>query len=191
MPRELRRFGFPVVILTRSPLVLRDLDLLRRMEWVRAGCSISTASDRLYEPGVPSLESRLETLRALADAGIKTWVSLAPVVPGIMTFEVESLLGRLREAGVGAVSPGLLRFQGYEASRRMFELSTGLDAEAALEGGENRIGEVREAVARAGLRTSDGFFSWKETAAMEGLDSFVGSTGSEQIGGPEPIRSPA
>lgn len=61
---ELHAFGFPVVILTRSPLVLRDIDVLKKMEWVRAGCSISTACGRFYEPGVPSLEKRLETLRA-------------------------------------------------------------------------------------------------------------------------------
>ena len=43
---ELDANAFPVVILTRSPLVLRDVGLLKRMEWVRVGCSISTASLR-------------------------------------------------------------------------------------------------------------------------------------------------
>jgi DNA repair photolyase len=94
------------------------------MEWVRVGCSISTAGGRLYEPGVPPLERGLETLRALSDAGIETCVSLAPVVPWIATVDVGSPLARLRTAGVGAVTPGLLRFQGCETPREMFELST-------------------------------------------------------------------
>jgi DNA repair photolyase len=38
---KLRLAGFPVVLLTRSPLVLRDLDVLKRMSWIRVGCSIS------------------------------------------------------------------------------------------------------------------------------------------------------
>lgn len=166
--------AFPVVILTRSPLVLRDVGLLKRMEWVRVGCSISTASDRFYEPGVPPLERRLETLRALADAGIMTWVSLAPVVPGIVTLEVEGLLSRLRETGVGTVAPGLLRFQGYDASREMFERSTGMDAKTALEGGEEVIARVRDAVSRAGFKPAGEFFSWDEPRGSAGLDAFTG-----------------
>ena len=116
--QELHAFGFPVVVLTRSPLVLRDLDLLRRMEWVRVGCSISTAAGRAFEPGVPPVERRLETLRRLAEEGIETWVSLAPVIPGIVTFEIEELLSKLRDAHVGAVDgriapvPRLRRLQG-------------------------------------------------------------------------------
>ncbi len=166
--------GFPVVILTRSPLVLRDLDILKRMEWVRVGCSISTASGRLYEPGVPPLERRLETLRALADAGIQTWVSMAPVVPGIVTVEVEALLSRLRDAGVRAVTPGLLRFQGYDVSREMFERSTGMDAETALEAGQETIAGVRSAVSNAGFKAPGEFFRWDEPRGRPGLDEFVG-----------------
>jgi DNA repair photolyase len=172
---ELRAREFPVVILTRSPLVLRDLDLLRTMEWARVGCSISTASGRLYEPGVPPLERRIETLRALADSGIRTWVSLAPVVPGISTVKIEDLLSELRDAGVGAVTPGLLRFQGYDVSREMFERSTGLEAEVALEAGEETIGDVRRAVARAGFEPPSEFFRWERPRALQGLDEFVAS----------------
>jgi DNA repair photolyase len=170
--QELDSFGFPVVVLTRSPLVLRDLDILRRMEWVRVGCSISTAATRTFEPGVPPLERRLETLRRLAEEGIETWVSLAPVIPGIVTFEVEGLLSKLREAKVGAVTPGLLRFQGYDASRKMFEAATGMAAEKALECGEGVIAGVKEAVARAGFKGPDELFRW-EPPRGPSLDEFV------------------
>jgi DNA repair photolyase len=179
---ELHASAFPVVILTRSPLVLRDVGILKAMEWVRVGCSISTASDRFYEPGVPPLERRLETLRALSDAGIMTWVSLAPVVPGIMTFEVEDLLSKLRDIGVGAVTPGLLRFQGYDASREMFEGSTGMDAMTALEGGEEVIASVRDAVSRAGFKQAGEFFKWDEPRESTGLDAFTGRPGPPSAG---------
>jgi DNA repair photolyase len=171
--QELHAFGFPVVVLTRSPLVLRDLDVLRRMEWVRVGCSISTAAGRAFEPGVPPVERRLETLRRLAEEGIETWVSLAPVIPGIVTFEIEALLSKLRDAHVGAVAAGLLRFQGYEASREMFEAATGMTADKALESGEGVIARVREAVSRAGFKGPDELFRWEPPRAPS-LDQFVG-----------------
>ena len=175
---ELYASAFPVIILTRSPLVLRDLELIRRMEWVRVGCSVSTASGRLYEPGVPPLERRLETLRALGDAGIRTWVSLAPVIPGIVTVEIEGLLSKLRDAGVQAVTPGLLRFQGYDVSREMFERSTGIKAETALEAGRETIAGVRDAVSRAGFKPPGEFFRWERPGAAPGLDEFVGGPGA-------------
>jgi DNA repair photolyase len=171
--QELRAFGFPVVVLTRSPLVLRDLDLLTKMEWVRVGCSISTAAGRRFEPGVPPLERRLDTLRKLAENGIDTWVSLAPVIPGIVTFEMEALLSRLRDARVGAVAAGMLRFQGYDASREMFEAATGMKADEALASGEEVMSRVREAVERAGFKDPDEFFRWEPPRACS-LDEFVG-----------------
>jgi DNA repair photolyase len=181
---ELRAADFPVSVLTRSPLVLRDLDLLTRMEWVRVGCSVSTAANRFYEPGVPPLERRLETLRTLGEAGIRTFVSLAPVIPGIMTFEIEELLSRLRAAKVGAVYPGLLRFQGYEASREMFERSTGIEATTVLSGGEGTMAMVRDAVTRAGFADAEEFFRWQGPKAAPRLDTFLGTSG-----GPDPTPS--
>lgn len=169
---ELHCAGFPVVILTRSPLVLRDLELLRRFEWARVGCSISTAAGRFFEPGVPPLERRLETLRTLGQAGLRTWVSLAPVVPGVSNVEVDELLLKLREANVQAVTAGLLRFQGYEASRKMFEESTGLDSEAVLKDGQVTIERVRKAVSRAGFQEASEFFMWEPSAESTGLDGF-------------------
>jgi DNA repair photolyase len=170
--QELHAFGFPVVVLTRSPLVLRDLDILARMEWVRVGCSISTAASREFEPGVPPLERRLETLRRLAAEGIQTWVSLAPVIPGLMTFEIDALLSKLRDARVGAVAAGLLRFQGYEASREMFEAATGMSAEEALESGQDVIARVRDAVEKAGFKSPDELFDWAPPSTPS-LDQFV------------------
>ena len=52
---------FPVLVLTRSPLVLRDVDLLRKLPWVRVGFSISSLNGRRYEPGVAPVSRRIET----------------------------------------------------------------------------------------------------------------------------------
>ena len=168
----LRDNQFPVVVLTRSPLVLRDLDVLRELEWVRVGCSISTAASREFEPGVPPVERRIRTLRSLSEAGIQTWVSMAPVIPGIMLFDLEDMLGKLRDAGVRAVTPGLLRFQGYSTSKEMFESATGMTAGEALESGEEVITRFRESVARAGFEKPEDFFRW-EAPRVARLDQFV------------------
>jgi DNA repair photolyase len=76
---------WPVVIQTRSSLVLRDLDILRRAEDFEVGLSITTASDemrKLFEPFAPSIKERLNTLDELHKSGIRTYVMIAPVLPG-------------------------------------------------------------------------------------------------------------
>ena len=71
------------------------------------------------------------------------------------------------------MTPGLLRFQGYDASREMFERSTGMDAETALESGRDVIAGVRDAISRAGFKPAEGFFRWDEPRASTGLDAFT------------------
>jgi DNA repair photolyase len=150
----LRRHQFPVIILTRSPLVLRDLDILKKFEWVRVGMSISSLSGDFFEPGVPKLKARLKTLEKLGEESIKTWVSLAPIAPQILLSNFEWLFKRLKGAKVSAVSLGMLRFVGYEASRTMFEERTGVDSRKVLEDGVRIIGELRELAQSNGLDTS-------------------------------------
>lgn len=171
---ELCASKFPTIVLTRSPLVLRDTQLLRRMEWVRVGCSVSTGSGRLFEPGVPPLARRMETLRQLDRAGLQPWVSFAPVIPGVADVEIERSLRMMRESGVRCVTTGLLRFQGYEASRENFELSTGMQAEEVLRRGEETAAYVRGAIAREGFTPPEEFFMWEDDGqAPECLDAFL------------------
>lgn len=74
-----------ITIHTRSPYVLDDLDLLQALgERVQVAMSVTTDDDeirRIFEPHAPSIPRRLETLRALGDAGIRTRASVAPVLP--------------------------------------------------------------------------------------------------------------
>lgn len=79
----LQEHGRPIEILTRSPLVVRDLDLLTHRT-ASVGLSIPTDSDavrRELEPNAPSIPSRIEALRRLREAGVNTWVFIGPMLP--------------------------------------------------------------------------------------------------------------
>jgi len=77
--------NWPVVIQTRSPLVLRDMDIIRDARDFEVGLSITTADDRirkLFEPGAPPIGDRIQALDELHRAGIRTYAMVAPVLPG-------------------------------------------------------------------------------------------------------------
>lgn len=89
-----------VAILTKSDLVMRDLDLLTSMPAVTVGFTLTVADDaaaRLLEPGAPPTSRRLAALSALARAGVRTWVFIAPVIPGLGDT-AENLASLLRAA---------------------------------------------------------------------------------------------
>jgi DNA repair photolyase len=162
--KVLQLYDFPVLALTRSPLVLRDLDILRKFQWIRVGFSISSLSDHFFEPGVPELEARLKALQKLNEEKIETWVSLAPIVPGIKSLtNFMWLFERLKEAKISAISIGMLRFVGYEASRKMFEERTEIQSTEALENGVEVIAEITGLAQKAGLDISCASLEWKET----------------------------
>jgi DNA repair photolyase len=76
---------WPVIIQTRSPLVLRDLDILRDARDVEVGLSVTTADDtirKLFEPDAPPIPDRIRALEELHHAGIRTYAMIAPVLPG-------------------------------------------------------------------------------------------------------------
>ena len=77
--------AWPVIIQTRSPLVLRDLDILQGAPDVEVGLSVTTADDtirKLFEPYAPPIPDRIRALGELHDAGIRTYAMIAPVLPG-------------------------------------------------------------------------------------------------------------
>jgi DNA repair photolyase len=76
---------WPVIIQTRSPLVLRDLDIIRDAQDIEVGLSVTTADDsirKLFEPGAPPVADRITALDVLHKAGIRTYAMIAPVLPG-------------------------------------------------------------------------------------------------------------
>lgn len=104
-----------VNILTKSDLVLRDLNLLKKLPQVKVGMTITTLDPytaKLLEPGAPSPERRLQALAQLAATGIKTWVFIAPVVPGIADTRenLTSILKKAAAAGIQEVNYDPLNF---------------------------------------------------------------------------------
>jgi DNA repair photolyase len=80
----LSKHAWPVTVQTKSPLVNRDVDLLRRIKDVEVGLTITTADDgirKIFEPNSPSTQERVETLMKLRSAGIRTFAMIAPLLP--------------------------------------------------------------------------------------------------------------
>jgi len=74
-----------VVVQTRSPLALRDLDILKKGKDFEVGMSVTTADDgirRLFEPNAPPIRERIRALDELHRAGIRTYAMIAPMLPG-------------------------------------------------------------------------------------------------------------
>jgi len=77
--------NWPVTIQTKSALVLRDIDILKTSEKAQVGFSISTADEKIrqiFEPGASSIKARIYALKSLHGNGIKTFVMIAPLLPG-------------------------------------------------------------------------------------------------------------
>ncbi|MGQ0796815.1 MAG: radical SAM protein [Methanobacteriota archaeon] len=111
---QLARARFPVSIQTKSSLVLRDLDLLRRLQDVEVGVTVTTLDDtmrRTFEPFASPSERRIETLRRLNDAGIRTWAFVGPILPGATEPTLEPLLREIRDAGTRHVMYDPLRYR--------------------------------------------------------------------------------
>ncbi len=105
-------FRFPVHVMTKSDLVLRDLDMLCRINRVYAAVSftITTADDELgqkLEPGASLVSDRFRAMRILADHGIRTGVTMMPLLPFIEDDEenVQRIVEQAHAHGASYVIP--------------------------------------------------------------------------------------
>ena len=76
---------WPISVQTRSPLVLRDVELLRSARDLEVGVTVTTGDDsvrRLFEPNAPPIDARIKALDDLHRAGVKTFAMIAPALPG-------------------------------------------------------------------------------------------------------------
>jgi DNA repair photolyase len=116
----LARARHPVTIISKSAMVLRDLDILTDMArdgLVGVGISITTLSaetKRSLEPRAASPQARLRAVRELNAAGIPTGVMVAPVIPAITDHEMEAILEAAAAAGA--------RWAGYVLVRLPYEI---------------------------------------------------------------------
>jgi len=107
--------GHPVGIVTKSALVMRDIDILSRMAsrgLARVALSVTTLDRKMaraMEPRAATPERRLEAIRALSDAGIPVSVMAAPVIPGLNDHEIERILDSAKAAGADAAGYIMLR----------------------------------------------------------------------------------
>ena len=111
----LERAGHPVGIVTKSALVLRDVDILARMarrNLVKVALSVTSLDPklaRIMEPRAATPSKRLEAVRLLSEAGIPTSVMVAPIIPAINDFEIERILDAALAAGAREAGYVLLR----------------------------------------------------------------------------------
>ncbi len=128
----LSAFGHPVTIVTKSALVLRDLDILAGMAergLTNVTLSVTTLDRdlaRVMEPRAATPGRRLETICKLAEAGVPVGVLAAPMIPALNDAELEARPRRPRrvapfqDAGVGVEHQPLFRFVGTMAAHTVF-----------------------------------------------------------------------
>ena len=108
----MRDFSNPCSVLTKSPLLLRDLDLMKQVAEVTefsANVSVPTLDERAWretEPHTPHPRKRLEAVAELSRAGISTGVLIAPLMPGVNDSpeQVERIVELAEEAGAEMIA---------------------------------------------------------------------------------------
>ncbi len=94
-------FGVPVGIITKSPLVTRDIDVIKKLNaFVCFSLPFLTKEkSNPFEPYTPVPEARFRAMEKIADAGIPVGIGVAPVIPGYNESDIPKLLERAKQAG--------------------------------------------------------------------------------------------
>jgi len=114
---------FPVNLLTRSPLCLRDIDLFKRFKKIEVGLTVTThdeAMKKLFEPCSPSIPSRIRALETLRQERVRTYAFIGPLLPLKPAPLVKMLEGLVDEVLIDRVNypnkvKGLYRKNGLDA----------------------------------------------------------------------------
>lgn len=130
---SLARYAFPVEVLTKSDLVVRDLDILQEIDeraWAGVLFTITSLDPQItgfFEPHAPPPERRLKAMERVGRAGLTTGVMLCPWLPGISDDEehIEEVVRRTKEAGGEFVLHGGLTLKaGPQRDRYMAALTS-------------------------------------------------------------------
>jgi DNA repair photolyase len=166
-----RNSKFSLSVLTKSSLVLRDLGLLERMkDRVDVGFTITTFNQNaqpLFEPYASRVNDRIKALGRLSEAGIDTWVFIAPILPYVTEEDLELGLERLAEAGVKRLltdrynARGMIMRQTLQAYARWRPRLNLAKVRDLLWHGDRYYRELDRKIARL----------WKETAAKSTYES--------------------
>lgn len=112
------KYRYPVSLITKNSLVLRDLDLLKQLANERlthVSISLTTLQEdlrRKLEPRTASVQQRLKTIHTLAEAGIPVNVMLAPIIPGLTDHEILPMAKAVAERGAISIGYTLVRLNG-------------------------------------------------------------------------------
>lgn len=126
-------FAGTLSILTKSNLVTRDIDILKRFRNTIVGLTVTSADDgisRYFEKYAPPVSDRFEALKKLNQAGIKTYAFIGPLLPHFVADEksLEKVFQRLAEVGTKDIFVEHLNLSGYIRERLMAEMK-GTDRE--------------------------------------------------------------
>ncbi len=108
-----RDYHMPVGIITKSPLVTRDIDIIKRLKIVTVFFSIpflTNEKSNPIEPYVPVPEVRFRAMKTLADAGIEVGIGVAPILLGYNDADIPTLLEKARENGATKAFMGMIHF---------------------------------------------------------------------------------
>lgn len=107
-----RDFRMPVGVITKSPLVTRDVDVLIKLD-ATVFFSIpfpTTEKSKPFEPFTPTPDVRFRAMKTLSDAGLKVGIGIAPIIPSYNDSDIPVLLERSREAGATKAFINLIHF---------------------------------------------------------------------------------
>lgn len=194
--KVLAKYEVPATITTRSPLILRDVDILKEMNLVAVNISINTmdpALMRLMEPASPHPRKRMEAVAVLNANGISAGVFLAPILPLLTDSEetLDRLCSAAREHHASFVMPSLLRLapdvkRWYESAlRRHFPHL--LPRYAAIYAGayphkeyvSRTMERARSIIAKHGLMSAPGKRTTPARAAEPEVEQICFSFGSD------------
>ncbi len=99
----LLKANYPLVVLTKSDLVLRDLDLIKRFDEVDVGLTLTSLDEevrRVFEPNAPSVIRRINALKVLVKNNVRTYAFLGPLIPLISERTIEKLIEKLAQINV-------------------------------------------------------------------------------------------
>ncbi len=156
---ELSFYPNRLTILTRSPLLLRDIDLLTRFERVSVNVSVPTVDEqvrRVFEPHASAVAGRVELTRRLLKAGIRTTWAWCPFLPGVENTpdQIRQYVQTAKQAGVREIWVGRINYwnalqERYKALLRRYRARTGWTAHLLMR--EETEQMVREECERAGI----------------------------------------
>lgn len=95
-------YQVPVSVITKAPLVTRDIDLFKKLKKISVFFSLpflTTERSNPFEPYTPVPDARFRAMHEVADAGIPVGIGIAPVIPGYNESDIPGLLERAKECG--------------------------------------------------------------------------------------------